>query len=138
MTMITTSGALVTLLLAFITWSSQQHHFSFSLPAKLLISFGIAFLLLAALCGIFVNIPMRAFEINADTILRLTEGPLWDSHRIDTQRGIAKSQAIVLITARLKNKRKSRFLLASAYAQIIGLTMFAGAAITMLTNTNVS
>jgi hypothetical protein len=132
MTMITTSGALVTLLLAFITWSSQQRHFSFSLTAKLLISFGITFLLMAVLCGIFVNTPMRALEIDADSLLSLAEGPLWDSAGIDTQRDIAKSQAKVLITARLKNRRKARFLMASACAQIIGLAMFAGTAVSML------
>lgn len=132
MTMITTSGALVTLLLAFITWSSQQRHFSFSLAAKILISFGIVSLLVAVLCGIFVNIPMRAFEVDADTLLGLVEGPLWNSDGVVTQRDIAKSQAKVLITAHLKNKRKARFLLASAYAQIIGLAMFAGAAVSML------
>jgi len=132
MTMITTSGALVTLLLGFIAWASQQHHFSFSLTAKLLISSGIAFLLLAVLCGIFVNMPMQAFEIDADALLGITEGPLWNSDGSDTQRDFARSQAKVLITARLKNRRKARFLLVSAHAQIIGLAMFAGAAISML------
>lgn len=132
MTLITTSGALVTLLLGFIAWSSQQRNSSFSLAPKLLISLGIFFLLLAVLCGIFVNIPMRTFEIDADALLGLAEGPLWDSKDSDMQRDIAKSQAKVLITARLKNRRKSRFLLASAYAQIFGLTMFAGAAVSLL------
>ena len=131
-TVITTSGAFVTVLLAFITWSTQQRKSALTVDAKSLLATGVASLLLAALAGIGVNAPYRKEKISARSLVGLVQGPLWNTPGAEAQREITRAQLMVLISAGSQNKRKSRFLMLSICAQLLGLSLVASAALEIL------
>jgi hypothetical protein len=122
---ITASGALVTILLAIISWSTQQHGNTFSGADKILLAIGISFLLLSAFLGLGVNVPSWVEEIYAVSLSPLLLDPLWGNPADDTRREITKRQLLVLISAQAQNKYKSRLLISSVLSQIIGLSTIA-------------
>jgi len=132
MTVITASGAFVTLLLAFASWAAQQHKFALSEFVKSLVAVGVGFLLLATLAGIGVNSPSRIAKLDADTLLAMLQKGSSDASTTIPQRGLLEAKTKLLISAQIQNRRKARLLIISICAQLAGLTFVASATLGLL------
>jgi hypothetical protein len=132
LTVITTSGTFITLLLAFITWYAQLHRSSLPGITRLLLGLGLVFLLLATVASLAVNAPSLTGKIDAASLLGLVESPSWHAEPEVAQREIARAQARVLLSSELQNRKKSRLLTLSTWTQVGGLMFVASAAGTIL------
>lgn len=132
MTVITASGAFVTLLLAFASWAAQQHGFTLSGLFKAFVATGVVLLLLATLAGIGVNTPSRIAKIDADTLLAMLQKGTSDDSAAVSHRGLLEAKTKLLISMQIQNKKKARLLIVSICAQLAGLSFVASATIGLL------
>lgn len=131
-TVISSSGGLVTLLLAFATWQSQQGHLNVPADAKYFLVTGLSLLLLATIAGIAVGAPSNMKAIEATSLLDGLKDGSWDTGEAHAQRVIALAQLLVLISRSTQNRKKAYMLLAGVSAQALGVAFIAVAVITIL------
>jgi hypothetical protein len=131
-TVVTTSGTFITLLLAFITWYAQLHQALLPGTTRLLLGLGLVFLLLATVASLTVNAPSLSGKIDAASLLGLVESDSWQAEPEVAQREMARAQARVLLSSELRNRKKSRLLALSTWTQVGGLIFVASAAGTIL------
>jgi phosphoglycerol transferase MdoB-like AlkP superfamily enzyme len=131
-TVIAASGTIVTLLIAFITWTSQRNHSPLSGAARFLLAAGIVSLLLAAFAAIMVNAPSRRAKIDPNSLFELMDEPNWSAPGSNVQNAIARRQLIAVIASGYQNRQKAWLLTLSIGAQLLGISLIAFAALEIL------
>lgn len=122
---ITTSGTLVTLLLAFAALATRKQA-TFVLPTSLKIPLILASVLLvvAAIGGLIVNMPGpgKTVELDVTNLANALTRDRWNSSNDVVTRGIALDQVDVLIDARRLNSVRARILACAITAEIMGIS----------------
>lgn len=133
LSVITSSGVLVTLVLGLSALGTEAGTLALpQLARTLLIAAGASFVL-AAVCGIAVNFPMPYREVSIAALRRLTEARWWDNKVSPARRRTAEARIEVLAAARETNAWKVRFLLAGLIFEVLAVIGLAGAAAVVLT-----
>jgi hypothetical protein len=122
---ITTSGALVTLLFG-LTALTVAREATYDIPgtAATFLLFALGFFLLAAVSGLLTNLP-RGYE--ATTVEGLREGVRnrWGDDEATASRRVAHTRLNVLASAKSVNKQKGYLLVAGMVLEIIAVTLVA-------------
>lgn len=131
---ITTSGTLVTLLLAFGALATRKSA-TFTLPSTLKLPLTLASLLLvlAACVGLTINAPdTKATQLDLPN-LHEALARLWNSPPEDVTCGIAMDQLDVLIDARRLNARRAWLLAIAIAIEILGIACATWAVVALVT-----
>jgi len=132
---ITTSAALVTLLVGFaaVTSASSPRH----LPSSAVQSLAIALVLIvtASALAILVTAPFVYREVSTGEIERLTEQQFWIyEDRIEAMRMVARSRVKTLRWARGMNTAKGVVLVLAIAAEVAGIGLLAETVIAVMSN----
>lgn len=128
LSVISTSGVLVTLLLGLSAVVSTTTDFELPQTAKLLLATAGALFVLAAVGGIAANFPAPYREIRVAALRRLTEERWWENQASPAQRRAAQARIDILGAARGVNAWKVRFLLAALILEVLAVLVLAAAA----------
>jgi hypothetical protein len=134
LSVITTSGVLVTLVLGLAAIVTQAATFKLPEAANRLLVFAGALFVLAAVGGIGVNFPMPYREVGVTALRRLTELHWWNNKVAPARRRTAEARINVLAAARSANVWKVRFLLAALVLEVLAVvTLAASASVVLMT-----
>lgn len=122
---ITSAGAISTLLFGLAAFNIDKKHFTLPASAKLSLSFALAFFLLSALLAIAVNFPTKTDEVDPEELTDILKGR-WKDSQFEAERMTTLTRLKVFVSARSQNNKKARFLYAAVIAQ--GLAVAAVAA----------
>jgi predicted Co/Zn/Cd cation transporter (cation efflux family) len=118
-TVITTSGTLVTLMfgLAAVVTSAT----SFSLPdtARNILSVAVVGFLLAIVAALFANVPLNYMEPTAQGMLDLTEETAWSADERIGERAVARLYTKMIDRARRMNMVKVRLLVVALIFEVL-------------------
>ncbi|MFI8274153.1 hypothetical protein ACIGBH_04440 [Streptomyces sp. NPDC085929] len=131
---ITTSGTLVTLLLAFAALATRRQAV-FSLPSslELPVTLASAFLVLAAVFGLISNAPRRAVQLELRDLESALTPEHWNASPQDVVRKIAIKQLSVLINLSAHNGILANILATAIAAEIVGIACTTWAVIALVT-----
>jgi hypothetical protein len=132
-TVITTSGGLVTLLFGLVALSTKSAATS-TLPvtASNLLVAAALFLTLAAVFGLLTNWAMSYTEASIEGLQELLTRD-WKDTQAQGQLDVASTVIDILGTSRAKNERKANLLRLAMSAEIVGVFFVALAAVAVLT-----
>jgi hypothetical protein len=128
LSVITTSGILVTLILGLSAVVNNTDGFELPDKAKLLIVAAGGLFVLAAIGGITANFPSPYREIRVSALRRLTEERWWLNQVSPAQRRAAQARIDILDAARVVNAWKVRFLVAALIFEVLAVLALAAAA----------
>ena len=122
---ITTSGALVTLLFALAALSTKKEPtFELTGGAEMALGISLAFFVGAAICALVTNVPLPYHQVKpAQVEGRLDEDPVRSEH--DALRDIAKTRATELKSARRMNGIKANLLLVAMALEVAAVVAVA-------------
>lgn len=131
-TVITTSGILVSLLFGFSALVIGRPGFELDeIPKVLLVASLVAFFS-AAIAGIVLNSPRRYREARIDDLRRLPVPAVWDaSHSLGGRRA-AQVRITILQAARDVNASKANWLIAAIASEVIAVALLAGGVILII------
>jgi hypothetical protein len=128
---ITTSGALVTLLFALAALVVKASEFALAdAPRWLLVGAALLFVLAAAL-GIACNSPRLYYQVDPRSLEVFVTPEVWAEAGADAKRELTTARLIVLTDARTRNDRKGRLVVAAMILQVAAMLITA-IAITMI------
>lgn len=107
---ITTSGALVTLLLGLVAVVTTKPSFTSSTTTLSLLALAALFFVSAAIIGILCNTPGNYLEIQASSLLGLTSQEAWPKDGMNARREIAEARLGLLDNWQTLNQKKARTL----------------------------
>lgn len=129
---ITTSGTLVTLLLALAAVITRTHGLAPSLvPQVLLLGALLAFLAAASL-AIYCNAPLQMREVDAASLRSLTTRDVWNGVGDEARREIAIARLESLIVIQGVNEIKARMLLFATGSEVVAIVLTGLAAAVIL------
>ncbi|MFF4499442.1 hypothetical protein [Streptomyces sp. NPDC001401] len=118
---ITTSGTLVTLQLAFVTAVAPRVAVKpTSIRTFLLIS--LSGFVAAAALGVIANMPNRGHEIEPASLLQMITWPYWDAEDALAKQEIAREQLNTWALVLRAVSRKGKLLLAAIAAELFGIS----------------
>lgn len=134
-TLITSSGAFVTVLGAVATLALGKDS-AVAVPqlSAVFLTLGLVALFIAAICGVYVNVPQNYGSARAAHLLTLAQTS-WDATFDSASQQIAISRAEDLVSARGRNKHKAWVLLVGAAAQV-GALLLIGIAVASLVSSS--
>lgn len=119
---VTTSGALVTLLLGLEGFASKSAGFVLPAASHGWLIAGLVGFVLAAIAALLVNMPLSYKAVTADDIeSRLKEDPIRTARR--AERDVALTQVKALRDAKTKNGCKGRLLFVAVTLQVISVAL---------------
>jgi len=124
---ISTSGALVTLLFGLVALSTKARQtFRLEEEPKYLLAVAVGVFLLAAACALATNAPVSYERVKPDAIKgRLKEQPLRDEGA--AKRDIALTSVKVLRDAKARNQTKAMLLFAALILEVVAVALVAAA-----------
>jgi hypothetical protein len=124
---ITTSGALVTLLFGLVALSTKARQtFELEDEPKYLLAVAVGVFLLAALCALATNMPVTYARVSPDAIRgKLKEDPVPGEDA--ARREIALTSVKVLRSAKRRNQAKARLLFAGLILEVAAVALVAAA-----------
>lgn len=122
---ITTSGTLVTLLLAFAALVTSSKAFELPTLARILVGASIALFIAAAFSGIAVNWPRPYAEVNLRDVRQLLTFDTWTKSAAEGSIETAGAQIEILAGARSFNATRARWLQLASTCQIASLVFLA-------------
>ncbi|WP_123962322.1 hypothetical protein [Streptomyces sp. TLI_185] len=128
---VTTSGALVTLQLAFAALLPKEKKVP-PVAASVSIGLSMACFLIAAVFAICVNIPKRWLEADPATLAPLLGDPLWGFPALTAKRKVAKVRLEVLRQVEVGLAFKAKCLFAAFVAQLAGIASITAGAVLVL------
>jgi hypothetical protein len=133
-TVITTSGGLITLLFGLVALATNEAAtYTLPDPAPVLL-IGAALLLTAAgACGLLTNWALSYREATVDGMNELLQRD-WDADLAQGQLDVAATIVAIIGTSRDKNDEKANLLRAALVFEILGVICVAAAAIVVLTS----
>ncbi|MGR7025670.1 hypothetical protein [Geodermatophilus sp. URMC 62] len=130
---VTSSAALVTLLLGFAALVTKATDFELELVPLVLILAALAFFLFAVLQGILVNRLIEYKRIDPQDLSRLVEDPsVWRSSADVVDRRLAEAAMVALRDSQEKTNSKARSLQWGIWAQMAAVALLAGAVVLIL------
>jgi hypothetical protein len=124
---ITGSGALVTLLFGLAAVVVPRAGFRLTLAPRVLLVAAVVAFIVAGLFGIYMNAPMRQYEVEPDSLYKLVTSDEWPRPGEEARRQLAAAKLEVLVEARKDNNAKARVLGFAAGAQAVAVVLTAGA-----------
>jgi hypothetical protein len=124
MSVISTSGALVTLLFGLAAFVTEKKGFALPGAARTLLFVALAFFLVAAVLAIATNAPLRYLGVRTDDLRRAVE-QLWDDSRVEAEQRISATRVKVLAETKRLNNVKGKVLVAAMCAQVFAVLFVA-------------
>jgi hypothetical protein len=121
---ISTSGALVTLLFGLAALVTGRQGFELPGSARAMLFVALGFFFVAALLAIATNAPLRYVDVRTDDLRRAVE-QLWGDTRADAERRISATQVRVLAETKRLNNLKGKLLLAAMCGEVIAVLFVA-------------
>ncbi|MEU6355715.1 hypothetical protein ABZ896_41450 [Streptomyces sp. NPDC047072] len=122
---ITTSGTLVTLQLAFVTVVAPDRATVSTIP-RVFLGLSLVAFLGAAVFGVLTNLPRAWSEMDPESLKPLVaQQRLWDAVEEKARRQVAKAQLAVLTASMSLVRKMSRRLTAAIVSEVIGMAMLA-------------
>jgi hypothetical protein len=135
-TVITTSGVLVSLLFGLSAVVTDDNGFALPHASRVLLIVALVLFVLAAVSAIITNWPLNYFAVETEDLQRLINKGNWNGPpRIAAWR-IAEAQVTILARARELNELKGRVLLVAMITQVLAVIALAAAVTCMLVGTN--
>lgn len=132
LSVITTSGALVTLLFGLGSLISGVEGYALPVAGSWLLLGALAAFLLAALAAIVANFPLRYREVSVGGLRRLTAPEWWTNTEPAAARRAAEARLNVLERARSTNAFKATALIAAMVVEVIAVVLVAAAVAVIL------
>lgn len=126
-TVITTSGTLATLLFALTAGLTSVASFKLPGGAKLPLLLALVAFIVAAVCGLTTNMPLKYREATPQGLARLVDARYWTAPPVVGQLRVAAAQVTLLGAARLANNLKVRLLIAAVAAELAAVIFLAWA-----------
>lgn len=123
---VTSAGALVTLLFGLAAFNIGDRHFTLPHSAKVLLIIALSAFFISALCAIATNFPFKYEEVKPDD-LYLAVKNRWTDQLPEAERMTAYTRLKVWRSARTKNDLKARYLYWAIIAQGIAVAAVAAA-----------
>ncbi|XUL89983.1 hypothetical protein ACQ86D_27880 [Streptomyces galilaeus] len=132
-TVITTSGVIVTLQMAFFTVMAPKKYAA-STDVRIFVALSLAGFILAAAMGILVNLPghKREVAIDLNTLVPHLTDPHWSADADHARRAVAAAQLQVGIKAFKVTNSKGKRLLVAFLAELFGMTMLSVAVLLVI------
>jgi fumarate reductase subunit C len=133
-TVITTSGALVTLLFGLVALATKQAA-TYTLPdvATYLLVVAALLMTLAAVFGLLTNWALTYVEVTPEGIQDLVDNRDWSAGDEQGMVDVAVTTKVIIEAARVQNGRKAILLRLAMIAEITGVFFVALAAVNVLT-----
>jgi hypothetical protein len=132
LSVLTTSGTLVTLLFAFSALVTQSKTFRLGTPARVMIVGSLLFFLLAGVSGIATNWPLPWEPIDQRDLSRLLQPNLWTASLSPAARRVAEAKIDVLGDVRQANNARGLFLLVAMIMQVAAVFSLASGIVIIL------
>jgi hypothetical protein len=129
---ISTSGVLVSLLLALATVVKRTEDFNIHREGRIFLIFALVGFITAAAFGIATNTPRSYIAIANDDLRRMVSEELWHNAEAPALRRIAENRVETLAVARRLNNNKGRLLLLGILGQSIGVVFVAATVASLL------
>jgi hypothetical protein len=129
---ITTSGTLVTLLLALASVITKTGGLTPSLGPRLLLLAALVAFVISATLGIYCNAPLHMKELDPGSLGGLTDEDVWMEPGYHAQRELSLAQLEILATQRGANEIKARVLLMAASVEVAAVLLTGMAAAVVL------
>jgi hypothetical protein len=125
LSVITTSGVLVTLLFGFSALVTRTTSFQLENPARLFLEVSLISFVVAAVSGILTNWPLPYSPVDEEDLKRLIEPNYWHRSSSPAARRVAEDQIETLTEMHRSNNFRSRVLLAAMAAEILAIILLA-------------
>jgi hypothetical protein len=129
---ISSSGALVTLLFGLSALATKAEHFRLPASTKPPLYLAAALLVAAAVGGIIANAPRGSKLTALQRLKPLLDSPYWEYPADAARQEVAKTQLAVAQAARRTNRARARFLLTGIVLEIAGITSVMWAVIALI------
>ncbi len=129
LSIITTSGALVTLLYGLITIANSKNAGSTRGVASGFLFAGIALFATASILGVYLNAPSRYLEIDPASLTSMTAPEIWSADSEEARRELALARIKMLQNWRKVNGSKARVLVAAISLEAAGVAAVAVATV---------
>lgn len=120
-TVITTSGTLVTALFALTAGLKAAAHFKLPGDAKIALMLALSAFVLAAMFGLATNLPLRYKEPTPDGLAKLVDANYWVAPAEIGQIRVAAAKVTVLAVARSANSLKAALLIAGGSFELLAV-----------------
>ena len=124
---VSTSGALVTLLLGVVAAARGPQGFAVALPVRAVLVAAMALFIAASLLGIYVNAPSGYFDVDPGGLRVLATPANWIRPGDEARRQLTAARVETLVKARSRNQVKARVLLLAVGAEAVGVGLAATA-----------
>ena len=127
LSVITTSGVLVTLLLGFGALVSGDDDVVLPGVAEAVLIAGLVGFVGAAVAGLYTNSPVEYDEAEPEDLRAWLEPQLWESESVAGELRAAEARVEVLAAARRVNDRKALVLAGAIAAEVVAIVLLAAA-----------
>jgi hypothetical protein len=121
---LTTAGAIATLLFGLAAFNIGDKHFTLPESAKVLLIFALSFFFLSACAAIATNMPLDYDEVKPSELREAVKNR-WLDPEATAERMTSLTRLKVLSSARTNNDKKARFLYASIWLQGVAVACVA-------------
>jgi hypothetical protein len=125
LSVISTSGALVTLQFALVAVITEGESFSFAGPEKSALGVSLVLFVVASVLGLLSNQTRQYPHISSTQLELLTAAEAWQGSSDDAARRVARAQVQMLRSARRSNGAKARLLRFAIYFEVGGVAALA-------------
>ena len=136
-TIVTSSGALVTLLFALPALATKaQATYVLPEPARWLLVACVALFILASLAGLATNFPMAYREVTGKAFDKLVTPEAWTKDKTAADRRAAAARVAMIKSGRTINRAKAWFLIVGLFFEVLAVIVLALAAANILLTTS--
>lgn len=121
MQIITSSGAVVTLLFGLAALATSSKSFKLTGSSEVAFAIALGLLFVAAVCGIATNVPLEYMEASTDKLSRVLEDRFWLGRVEVAQRRAAELEVAQLVVGRAANNLKGNVLIAGLVFEVLGV-----------------
>jgi hypothetical protein len=125
LSVITTSGVLVTLLLGFGGLVKGDKGLALPELAKFTLTGGLIAFVLAAAAGLYLNTPLAYVEVRVEDLRIWLEPRLWEAQSVGGEVRAAEARVEVLAAARALNDRKAIVLVGAIGTEVVAIALLA-------------
>jgi hypothetical protein len=133
LSIITSSGTIVTLVFGLAALATKATDFKLDSTSKTALAVALVLFVAAAACGIGANIPMGYGEIQKPGLDRLVSEEYWLGDLALAQRRVAEAEVDQIVIARRSNGRKAHLLIGGLTLEVLGVLAVAIAVLLILT-----
>ncbi|MFG1806211.1 hypothetical protein [Streptomyces sp. NPDC049040] len=127
-TVVTSSGVLVTLQFAFAS-TLYKSSSDPGLSTKILVAISGIFFLAAAVAGVLSNVPRRIFHMNPQSLSEQVSDAFWDAPDVEARKAVAAIRLQVLTSLDEATARKGRVVLIAFGLEIAAIACLASSVI---------